>query len=223
MLRAVSETFKQTFAFLDFLTSFRQDLKPIPARQSSIKECSIIRLPASTAWRGTRAKAVPPDEKWRTIVLMSHHLTWAHRTGPGSIYNLLWQATPTAYEKKYHFFFVINLYVSFAQACLWTDHEHSSPDLPSPTTCDFTDYCHTLPWQRTTSVPLTLSKQTGAAEAVVWFSSVPPNRQKKLWRWGQFSKCDTCLFKYRAWVETFSWPLQETFTVRPDSLKTHFR
>lgn len=86
ILRAISETFKQTFAFLDFLASFSQDLNPIPARQSIIEECSLITVPASTAWRGTWAKAAPPDEKWRTIFLMSHLLTWTHRTGPGSTY-----------------------------------------------------------------------------------------------------------------------------------------
>lgn len=42
-----------------------------------------------------------------TVVLVSHILTGANSACPGSIYNLLWQAVPTA------FFFVINLYVSF--------------------------------------------------------------------------------------------------------------
>lgn len=64
--------------------------------------------------RHSRVRAATSGQKRGTIVLVSHLPTGANSVCPGSIYNLLWQAVPMAYEKKHPFFFVINLYISFA-------------------------------------------------------------------------------------------------------------
>lgn len=153
-----------------------------------MKECSPQgSTPCFHCLKRHLSKSCPTDEKWRTIFLVSCLLTWAQRTG--SIYNLLWQATPTAYEKKYHFFLISTCFIStsFSLNRAWTA-------IPWPPLSHNLCFYRPLLYYALTEdnqCPFDLVKANwsyrGSSRVFLC-----PTKQKKLWRWGEFSKIDIC-------------------------------